>query len=196
MNDQEAPSTWRGHALVETEIGEIGLGWSAVGLSFLQLPEADRRATERRLRIALGHAEAADPPAPIRKAIGELKRYCRGLEVDFASLTLDLSGIPGFPRKVYDAARAIGWGQTTSYGELARRIGQHGAARAVGRALGQNRLPIIIPCHRILASGGRIGGFSAYGGESTKRRLLELEGIVPGDTCEAPMLPGLPAARR
>jgi methylated-DNA-[protein]-cysteine S-methyltransferase len=196
MNDQETPSTWRRYALVETEIGEIGLAWSAVGLSVLQLPEADRRATERCLRSALGHAETADPPAPIRRAIRALQRYCRGLEVDFAPLTLDLAGIPVFRRKVYDAARAIGWGRTASYGELAQRIGQPGAARAVGRALGQNHLPIIIPCHRILAGGGRIGGFSAYGGETTKRRLLELEGIAPGDACKAPLSPGLSAGRR
>jgi methylated-DNA-[protein]-cysteine S-methyltransferase len=186
-----------GYALVATAIGDIGLGWSAAGLRVLQLPEADRCATERRLAGALArHGEAgvrpADPPPPIRRAIASLGEYCRGIAVDFASVPLDLTGLPTFRQRVYAAARAVAWGRTVSYGELARRIGQHGAARAVGQALGLNPLPIIIPCHRILASGGRIGGFSAYGGAATKQRLLELEGLSGA----MPLLPGLIDARR
>lgn len=114
------------------------------------------------------------------------------MELDFSAVAVDLAGLPGFRRRVYEAARAVAWGRTASYGELARSVGQHGAARAVGRALGQNPLPIIIPCHRILASDGGIGGFSAYGGTATKRRLLELEGLWGA----LPQLPGLADARR
>jgi methylated-DNA-[protein]-cysteine S-methyltransferase len=185
------------YALVATAIGDIGLGWSAVGLRVLQLPEADRRATERRLAGTLamhgeGGVRPADPPPPILRAIASLRQYCRGVEVDFAAVPLDLAGLPTFRQRVYAAARAVAWGRTVSYGELARRIGQHGAARAVGQALGLNPLPIIIPCHRILASGGRIGGFSAYGGAATKLRLLELEGLSGA----MPLLPGLADARR
>jgi methylated-DNA-[protein]-cysteine S-methyltransferase len=179
------------YALLDTVLGTIGIAWSAAGLTFLQLPEADRAATERRLRRLAGCARAAEPPAPVRSAIGEIEAYCRGSEVTFASVMLDLARVPPFAGSVYAAARGIPWGRTATYGEIARRIGEPFAARAVGRALGQNPLPIIIPCHRVLASGGKIGGFSAYRGESTKRRLLALEGVRLGACGGTPLLPGL-----
>src|SRR5262249_55966531 len=113
--------------------------------------------------------------------------------VDFASVAVDLRGVGGFRRKVYEAARSIGWGQTASYGELARRMGAPRAARAVGQALGANSIPIIIPCHRIVASGGGIGGFSAFGGKRGKQRLLALEGVRLGE--ESPLLAGFCARR-
>jgi len=179
------------YTLLDTAIGTIGIAWSAVGLTALQLPEADRTATERRLkRIAVG-VLAADPPAPIRGAIAEISAYCCGSQVAFASVALDLARVPSFALRVYTAARAVPWGRTATYGELARRIGQPLAARAVGQALGQNPLPIIIPCHRVLASGGKIGGFSAYRGARTKRQLLALEGVQLGAPCGTPLLPGL-----
>jgi methylated-DNA-[protein]-cysteine S-methyltransferase len=179
------------YALLDTALGTIGVAWSPVGLTFLQLPEADRAATERRLRRVAGGALVAEPPAPVRGAIGEIEAYCRGSDVTFATVALDLARVPPFAGKVYAAARGIAWGRTATYGEIARCIGEPFAARAVGRALGQNPLPIIIPCHRVLASGGKIGGFSAYRGESTKRRLLALEGVHLGAAGDMPLLPGL-----
>ena len=92
------------------------------------------------------------------------------------------------------AARRVGWGETTTYGALARLAGFPDAARAVGQAMGRNPLPIIIPCHRVLAAGRRAGGFSSFGGADTKRRLLALEGVLLGD--DAPLLPGLLGAGR
>jgi methylated-DNA-[protein]-cysteine S-methyltransferase len=109
-------------------------------------------------------------------------------------VALDLTGVSPFHAQVYDAARAIAWGQTASYGELARRVGAPGAARAVGQAMGRNPVPIIIPCHRVLASGHKLGGFSAFGGAGTKQRLLALEGVSLGG--DQPCLPGLPPERR
>ncbi len=87
-----------------------------------------------------------------------------------------MDGVPEFHRRVYEAARAIPPGNTLSYGDIAKRAGVPGAARAVGQALGRNPFPIVVPCHRVLAAGGKIGGFSAQGGVETKRRMLEIEG--------------------
>ena len=99
------------------------------------------------------------------------------------------TNIEPFESGVYAAARAIPWGQTVSYGELARQTSSPGAARAVGQALSRNPVPIIIPCHRILAKGNRIGGFSAHGGTFAKERLLALEGVRIADG--TPLLPGI-----
>jgi methylated-DNA-[protein]-cysteine S-methyltransferase len=157
----------------------------------LQLPERDARATETRLRR---NAEAAArSPPEVERLVVELQRYCASEPVGFGSAALDLGGVSAFYRRIYDAARRIGWGSTVTYGELARLAGCPDAARAVGQALGRNPIPIIIPCHRILARGGKIGGFSAFGGARTKERLLSLEGVALGS--EAPLLPGLLSAR-
>ena len=179
------------YCLFDTAIGTCGVAWSAQGLTRLQLPEASCDATERRLRR--GGAVAADAPLVVVRAIAELQRYFKGEAADFSQIALDLRGVDAFERRVYDAARLIGWGKTLSYGELARRIGDPTAARAVGQALGRNPIPVIVPCHRILAAGHRIGGFSAPGGADTKQRLLALEGVYAAET---PLLPGLFPARR
>jgi methylated-DNA-[protein]-cysteine S-methyltransferase len=122
-------------------------------------------------------------------AIQELQGYFAGARASFDTVVLDLSRVHPFDRRVYEWTRTVGWGQTASYGEIARRIGEPGAARAVGQALGRNPIPIIIPCHRVLGSGHWIGGFSAYGGTTTKERLLELEGAY--FVAPAPTLPGI-----
>jgi methylated-DNA-[protein]-cysteine S-methyltransferase len=176
-----------GYCLFDTAIGPCGIAWTGRGLTHIQLPEADRGATERRLRRGLADPVCTQPPPEVGRAIDSIGRYLAGERIDFGPLALDLTGVGAFHRKVYDAARRIGWGETATYGELARRVGVPGAARAVGQALGRNPLPIVVPCHRILASGGRIGGFSAFGGAATKERLLALEGRVD----RMPLLPGL-----
>jgi methylated-DNA-[protein]-cysteine S-methyltransferase len=118
-----------------------------------------------------------------------VERYLAGKSVDFSKVDLDLAGVGDFHRQIYAATRRVGWGETVTYGELARRVGSPGAARAVGQAMGRNPIPIIVPCHRVLASGRKIGGFSAFGGAVTKARLLELEGVHLDDG--TPLLPGL-----
>ena len=95
--------------------------------------------------------------------------------------------VPDFHRRVYQVARTIPPGKTLTYGDVARRLGDPGAAQAVGQALGRNPFAIIVPCHRVVAAGGRIGGFSANGGAATKRRILAIEGADK----DAPMLPGI-----
>ena len=176
------------YCLFDTDLGVCGVAWSGRGLTRLQLPEADRRATEGRLRRHAGRA-AADAPPPIRRAIADIQSYLAGRKVEFQAIALDLAGVSPFRRSIYEAARAVDWGRTVSYGELAERAGVPGAARAVGQALGQNPVPLIIPCHRILAAGKAAGGFSAFGGTDTKMRLLALEGVRLGEA--APLLPGL-----
>jgi len=176
------------YCLFDTAIGTCGIAWNERGLTRVQLPEADRTRTERRLR-AVAAGPAAEPPPAIKQAITDIRRYLAGERVDFSSVAIDLMNADAFARDVYAAARLVGWGRTTSYGELAREIGAPAAARDVGQALSRNPVPIVVPCHRILAKGRAVGGFSAPGGTRTKLRLLALEGVRIGD--DAPRLPGL-----
>lgn len=166
-----------GYCLFDTAFGVCGVGWSETGLTRLQLPCADVADTEGRLRRETGGAAASDPPGAISAVIADLQRYFAGEAIDFAPVGLDLAGASPTFRSIYAAAREVGWGETTSYGALARRVGSPGAARAVGRAMATNPVPIIIPCHRVLASDGRLGGFSAFGGTVQKERLLILERV-------------------
>jgi methylated-DNA-[protein]-cysteine S-methyltransferase len=175
------------YCLFDTAIGACGVAWGERGLTRLQLPESDRSATEGRLLASAAEASQA-VPAEIEQLIANIQCYMTGQSVDFASVAIDLTNVGPFENKVYAAARAVPWGQTVSYGELAQQTGSPGAARAVGQALSRNPVPIVIPCHRILAKGHRIGGFSAHGGSCTKERLLALEDVhLDAGT---PLLPG------
>ncbi|HEX4328247.1 MAG TPA: methylated-DNA--[protein]-cysteine S-methyltransferase [Burkholderiales bacterium] len=145
----------------------------------MQLPGTDARDTQRRL---LRHMNAAmhTPSPAVAAVVARLQAYLRGEAAEFADVVVDLGRADPFCRQVYVAARDIAWGSTLSYGELATKLGMNGAARDVGQALGRNTVPIIIPCHRIVGSDGKLGGYSAPGGPDTKRRLLELEGVRLG----------------
>ncbi len=177
------------HHLFDTAIGPCGVAWTVRGLTRVQLPEADRSATERQLLRRGSEPAGGRPPPGVQQAVDAIKRYAAGEQIDFAAVAVDLMGVSAFDRKVYETARRIGWGETATYGEIARQAASPGAARAVGRALGRNPVPIIVPCHRILASGGKVGGFSAFGGAATKERLLALEGVHL--RAELPLLSGL-----
>ena len=179
------------HHLFDTAIGTCGVAWSARGLAGVQLPEKDSAATERRLAAKSKSSGPAPPPPAIAALIEDIRRYLAGEKVDFSAVPVDFDGIDDFRRKIYGALRGIGFGRTTTYGELARATGAADweAAREVGDAMGRNPVPLVIPCHRCLAAGGKLGGFSAYGGTSTKAKLLALEGVHL-DAGE-PRLPGL-----
>jgi len=179
------------HHLFQTALGTCGVAWTDRGLIALQFPEKDPRTTERRLAARVGSAAAAPPPW-VASLIADIQRYLAGEPVDFSSIPVDLEGCDDFRRKLYEALRRIGFGRTTTYGALARDLGLAGweGAREVGSAMGRNPVPIVIPCHRVLAAGGRLGGFSAPGGASTKRKLLVLEGVIV-DEDAPPRLPGL-----
>ena len=168
-----------GYCIIDTAFGPVGLTWSARGLVALQLPEADRYLTASRLLRRTAAVEGR-PPEWLQPTIGQLQHYFAGTAVELARSPIDLSGVPAFHARLYREMLTLGWGETVTYGELAARVGAPGAARAVGQAMGQNRLPVVIPCHRVLASGNRMGGFSAPGGTSTKLRLLRMEGVRLG----------------
>ena len=179
------------HHLFDTAIGVCGVAWNARGLAGVQLPEKDRAVTGRRLAAKCHSAGAAEPPPWVRTLVADIEKYLAGEKIDFSSITVDLEGLDDFRRKLYAALRSIGFGRTTTYGELAKQLGSTDweGARDVGDAMGKNPMPIVIPCHRVLAAGGKLGGFSAYGGATTKQKLLALEGVQLGSG--PPRLPGL-----
>jgi O-6-methylguanine DNA methyltransferase len=168
--------TASGFTLFDTAIGRCGIAWGERGVAGVQLPEAGEADTRARMLHRFPAAGEAAPPAEARQAIERMAALLRGEASDLSTIALDMDGVPEFHRRVYEAARDIPPGNTLSYGDIARRVGAPGAARAVGQALGRNPFPIIVPCHRVLAAGGKIGGFSAQGGVTTKRRMLTIEG--------------------
>jgi O-6-methylguanine DNA methyltransferase len=168
-----------GFALFDTAIGRCGIAWGDGGIAGLQLPESGERATRARLRRRFPAAREAAPPSSVRRALTAIVALLRGERRDLSTITLDMADVPSFHRRVYEVARTIPPGTTLSYGEVATRLGSPGSARAVGQALGRNPFPIVVPCHRVLAAGGKTGGFTATGGVTTKLRLLALEGVTP-----------------
>jgi methylated-DNA-[protein]-cysteine S-methyltransferase len=168
-----------GHAVFETAIGHCGIAWARGALVGVLLPEDGEEATRARMRrlhsdLPVGGSDHA--PAFVRRAIERIAAMLRGAPDDLRDLPLDLTGVPAFHRRVYALVRDIPPGHTLTYGEVAARLGDPTAARAVGQALGRNPFAPVIPCHRVLASGGRAGGFSAGGGIDTKLRMLQAEG--------------------
>jgi len=164
-----------GFTLFDTAIGRCGIAWGERGIVGLQLPEGRDKETRARLLSRVPAASDQTPPPEIQRALDGIVALLGGRGDDLSAVTLDLAGVPAFHRRVYEAARAIPPGATLSYGEIAQRIGSPGAARAVGQALGRNPFPIVVPCHRVLAANGKIGGFSANGGVATKLRMLTAE---------------------
>lgn len=166
-----------GCCLFDTAIGPCGIAWTGSALAAVQLPETTREGTLQRLLRHVGDdVPPREPPGFVQAAIARVQALLAGARDDLGDLPLDLSEVPPFHRRVYEVARAIPPGEVLTYGEVARRIGEPGAARAVGQALGRNPFAPVIPCHRVLAAGGRSGGFSAEGGAHTKLRMLEIEG--------------------
>ena len=175
------------YALFDTAIGTCAIAWSVRGVTRMQLPERSREASEQRLLKRCPDATASEPPPHVARVIAQIECYASGEAIDFSDVALDIERAEPFHRAVYDAARAVKWGETTTYGALGAQAGSQGDAREVGVALARNPVTLIIPCHRVLAAGNRMGGFSAYGGTVTKERLLALEGVTVGE----PVLPGL-----
>lgn len=174
--------TARGYALFSTAIGTCAIAWGAGGIVRILLPEADADASRRRLAHRFPEAVEMRPAPGIDLAIADIVRLVDGGKNDLARIALDMSGLAAFDRTVYEVARTIPPGRTLTYGDVARRIGEPGAARAVGQSLGRNPFPIVVPCHRVLAANGKAGGFSARGGRATKLRLLMIEGAHLGET--------------
>jgi len=174
-----------GFALFTTPIGRCAIVWSERGITAVRLPE--RRDSETRARIVkrFPHAREALPPQPVQHALERIVALLQGEAIDLSSIALDLDGVPDFDREVYRVARSVPCGSTTTYGEIAARLNEPGSARDVGVALARNPFAIVVPCHRVLAAGGKAGGFSAMGGLKTKLRLLMIERALPRGIFEA-----------
>ena len=158
----------------ETRLGFAAIAWNDAGVTRFNLPGPKETTANR-----LGGATPAEPPTHIAAIVDRAKRYFAGDRIEFDTIGLDLSHVDPFRRSIYDALRKVGFGETVTYGELAKRVGANEpqAAQDVGVAMARNPVPLIIPCHRVLAAGGKIGGFS--GGLDWKRKLLAREGALP-----------------
>jgi methylated-DNA-[protein]-cysteine S-methyltransferase len=169
------------YRVFETAGGFCAIAWNVTGITRFQLPTSTAAATERHMRRRVPDAEPGTPPPHVEKVIAAAQRYFAGERIDFSDVPLDLDGEDELFRRIYTALRRVGWGQTTTYGTLAKELGAGPqGAQDVGQAMAQNPVPLIIPCHRVLAAGGKVGGFSAPGGSTTKIRMLELEGVRVG----------------
>lgn len=166
------------YALFDTALGVAGIAWNAAGLVACHLPERDAETARRALRRRLPDADEAEIPATLRPTADAIRALLQGEKADLSGTPLDLSRTPELHARVYEIARAIPPGETLTYGQVAERLGDRLLARDVGQALGKNPWPIVVPCHRVTAAGGRPGGFSARGGVATKLRLLALEGAA------------------
>ena len=164
-----------GATFFETAVGLCGLAWSGRGVTLVQLPEETPEKTRARVRRRAHAPLERDPPPEIAEVVARLVALLDGAIVDLTTIPLDLDRVGEFDRRVYEFTRFIPCGETRTYGEIARAISEPDAAQRVGQALGRNPIPLIVPCHRVVAAGGKTGGFSAPGGVATKLRILEIE---------------------
>ena len=163
------------YCLIDTALGIMGLGWTERGVNRFALPGRDRESTAR---IFLDMGAVAGPADAA--LVAAIVAYGEGERIEFDSVALDLDGLPDFNLSVYEDILRLKWGETATYGEIARRLGDVSLSRAVGKALGDNPIPLLIPCHRVLGANGRPVGFSAPGGVASKMRMLALEKAAPG----------------
>lgn len=166
----------RGFTLFETAIGWCGIAWGEHAVAGVQLPQKRESETRARMRRRFPDAREESPPADVRHAMDAIVALLGGEQTDLSDVTLDMDGVPSLHRRVYEVARTVPPGSTITYGEIAARLGDRSLARDVGEALGRNPFAIVVPCHRVVAAGGKLGGFSASGGAATKLRLLTIEG--------------------
>jgi methylated-DNA-[protein]-cysteine S-methyltransferase len=172
-----------------TRLDWMALAWRDDVLQGLVFGHARRRHAEvalvRSLRLPpqffyqLDEGQSECAPGWVADLIAKLRQFADGEPVEFFDVPLALDRLSPFARRVVEACRRIPWGQVRTYGQLAAVCGSPGAARAVGSVMAKNRFPLIVPCHRVLASGGELGGYSAPAGLKMKRRLLEMEAATP-----------------
>jgi methylated-DNA-[protein]-cysteine S-methyltransferase len=169
-------------AIFDTAIGPCGIVWGARGITGVQLPMGSEDKTRKRILQRNADVTEAPPTAEVQGAIDGILELLAGKPNDLTDVVLDLDGVPEFNRGVYDIARKIPPGKTLTYGDIAKKLGGVELSRDVGQALGRNPCPIVVPCHRVLAAGGKPGGFSANGGVVTKLKMLAIEGAVVNHT--------------
>ena len=166
------------YALFDTAIGFAGIAWNDRGLVGCHLPEVEPEASRRSFLRKFPDAVEAVPPAELNATVEGIRALMRGEKADLSAAPLDIGRVPEFNARVYEIARSIPPGETVTYGEIAVQLGDKLLARDVGAALGKNPWPIVVPCHRVTAAGGKPGGFSARGGVNTQLRLLTIEGAT------------------
>jgi methylated-DNA-[protein]-cysteine S-methyltransferase len=166
------------YRLFETAIGWAGIAWGEQGLIGAHLPERDPEIVRRSFLRRLQDVAEAAPSPEMADVIERIRALMRGEKADLSEAPLDIARVPEFNARVYEIARRIPAGETLTYGQIAVQLGDRLLARDVGAALGKNPWPIVVPCHRVTAAGGKLGGFSARGGAMTKLKLLEIEGAA------------------
>ncbi|WP_343314743.1 methylated-DNA--[protein]-cysteine S-methyltransferase [Brucella sp. BE17] len=183
-----------GISIFETVIGFCGIAWRKARIIGVEIGSADETEIHHRLTERIADAETISPPDYVREAIAQIKTLLSGGTPDFSHLPLALDGQPDLNRKVYTIISELKVGETTTYGAIAKRLGDVSLSQAVGYALGKNPFPIIVPCHRVLGANGKVGGFSAAGGTATKLKLLNIERART--TSEPDLFGGLPLQER
>jgi methylated-DNA-[protein]-cysteine S-methyltransferase len=185
----------QGFAIFETAIGPCGIVWNDYGIIGVQLPEASEARTRKRLQKRFRQAREEPPPPAVAATIEKTVALLAGEKTDFSTAPVDVKSLPEFNRRVYEIVSAIPHGSVMTYGEIAAKLGeQPQKARDVGQAMGENPIPIVIPCHRVLAANGKPGGYSGSGGVKTKLKLLTIEGAKISD--EPSLFERLPLASR
>ena len=183
-----------GITIFETPIGPCGIAWREGKIIGVEIGDADEKETRYRLSERFGGAATASPPAFVADVVEKVLALLDGASPDFSKTPLAFDSVPTLNRQVYEIILELKAGETTTYGAIARRIGDISLSQAVGYALGKNPFPIIVPCHRVLGSNGKIGGFSAAGGTATKLRLLNIERART--SAEPDLFGGLPLQER
>ncbi|NNL90381.1 MAG: methylated-DNA--[protein]-cysteine S-methyltransferase [Marinicaulis sp.] len=166
------------YTLFDTKLGRCGIAWGEDGINAVSFAEADDNLTIKRLRRRAPDASKAPPPAEFEIVINKIQALLSGDKISFDEAALDMSGIAEFDTDVLALTREIKAGDTKTYGDLARALGDVSLSRRVGQALGRNPFPIIVPCHRVLSADGMMTGFSAPGGVALKEKLLKIEGAL------------------
>ena len=164
------------YCVFETVIGWAGLAWGEAGLIGAHLPERDPGIVRESFKRRFSGVLESEPSPAITAIAADIQALLRGEKPDLLDAELDIRRVPEFYAKVYAIARAIPPGETLTSGEIAVQLGDRLLAQQVGVALGKNPWPIVVPCHRVTAAGGKLGGFSARGGAMTKLKLLDIEG--------------------
>lgn len=159
------------YRLLDTALGPVAIGWTDRGISRVLLPGDTPEDMRARLEKAGGVEDAGGQP----EVAARILAYAEGAKDNFVDVTLDLAGVPEVSRRIYEHIRQLPWGETTTYGAIARWLGDVALSRAVGGTMGANPIPLIVPCHRVLAADGRTGGFSSPGGVRAKMEMLALE---------------------
>ena len=188
------PMESAGVTIFATEIGPCGIAWRGQKIVGVEIGDADEKETRYRLGERFPGATDTKVPDFVTYAVEGVRALLAGVDVDFSGTPLALDTQPDLNRQVYEIILELKAGETTTYGAIARRIGDVSLSQAVGYALGKNPFPIIVPCHRVLGANGKVGGFSAAGGTATKLKLLNIERARTSS--EPDLFGGLPLQER